>query len=69
MNITKKNWNKNIDYAAGYEFNKTENLKNRKDEAPDGLIGRAMMNDTEAIQKKLRNQINKILNGVNSKEN
>jgi hypothetical protein len=64
MNITKKNWNKNIDYATGYEFNKTENLKNRKDEVPDGLIGRAMMNDTEAIQNKLRQQINNILKDV-----
>ena len=64
MNITKKNWNKNIGYATGYEFNKTENLKNRKDEVPDGLIGRAMMNDTEAIQNKLRQQINNILKDV-----
>ena len=64
MNIKKKNWNKNIDYATGYEFNKTENLKNRKDEVPDGLIGRAMMNDTEAIQNKLRQQINNILKDV-----
>jgi hypothetical protein len=56
-----KKIDKSLDYGMT-KFNKVNRRKEKEEkEVPDGLIGRAMMNDTEAIQKKLRNQINKII--------
>jgi hypothetical protein len=59
-----KKIDKSLDYGMT-KFNKINRRKEKEEkEVPDGLIGRAMMNDTNETQKKLRQQINNILKDV-----
>lgn len=63
MNITKKNWNKNIDYATGYKFNKTECLTSQEKGVVDGWRSINSF-DLKECEQDLRNQINKILEKI-----